>query len=573
MDENDLDLDALGELDEAAILKLVDSAPEAEKIDSHGVKKLIANFEKAFTENSKMREKHANDQQKFFESEWELDRNLKALQAIATAPEHYIELLRNGTHDSILSLLSHDNPDIAIGAIDLLRDFLASDESEAIGTEEGGMEEEDIEIQKELVTQTIHVFTSQLLSLSLPSMLETCLARFNESIPEEKQGVYNTLELLESLLEIAGPETCEFVVEKTKIVRWLLDRIMSDKFGAFDDVKLYSSEVLCIMAQTSSAVQSHIGSVKGIDTLLQILSKYRKANPTVAEEEEMVENICNTLCVACTPSENRQLFLKSEGLDLIRLLIKSKLYVQRAAAKVLSFIITNDVQASAQWLDIGGLGTLFTAFMHQSKVAKADGEKQKRKKHSVLDDEEHIVSTLAALLTNFKDAIQEAQSKISEDNVAESMALSAESDKYSAYIERIVVKFAENNCEKLERLVALHGKYFERMRKIDEKLREEDDEDVARDDLDEDNLYEDRLEAGLFTLQLLDYVLVFVSNTIPALKERAGKYLADSQSSWSDVKSVLLEYAVRAAGENEEDPEAATGETAYIRGLAESVQV
>lgn len=578
LDENDVDLEALGDLDEEAILKLVESAPEVEKIDSQGVKRLIANFEKAFTQNTKMREKYADDPTQFLESEMELDSNLKAMQAIATAPEHYIELLRHGTHDSIISLLSHDNPDIAIGAIDLLRDFMASDESEAIGTGEEELDEEEIALKKELVAETIRVFTTQFLELGLLPLLGSCILRFNEGVPEEKQGVYNTLELLESLLEIAGEETSQQLVEKTTIIKWLVDRISSDKFGSFDDVKLYSSEILCILAQTSSLVQSHIGKVNGIEILLQTLYKYRKEDPKVAEEEEMVENICNTLCVVCAPPENRALFIKSEGLDLVRLLIKSKRYVQRGAAKVLSFIITNDVQASSQWLDIGGLGTLFTALLHHSKIASTDNDKKKRKKHSVLDDEEHIVSTLAALLTNFKDAVQDAQSKIGDKEVGETAddatkLLMAEVDKYSAYIERIVVKFAENNCEKLERLVALHGKYFERMRKIDERLREEDDEDVAHDELDEDNIYEDRLEAGLFTLQLLDYILVFVCNSLPALKQRATKYLEASQSSWADVKSVLLEYAVRAASENEEDPENATGETAYIRGLAESVPV
>lgn len=579
MDENDIDLDALGDLDEEAILKLVDSAPEAEKIDSQGVKRLIVNFEKSFTENTKMRAKHADDAQQFFESEIELDRNLKAMQAIATAPEHYIELLRNGTHDSILNLLSHDNSDIAIGAIDLLRDFLATDESETVGIDDEGLDEDDIALQKEVITQTIRVFTTQLLSLGLLPMLESCMSRFKEDIPEEKQGVYDTLELLESLLEIVPSDTAQLIVENTKIIKWLLDRISSDKFGVFDDVKLYSSEILCIMAQTTPLVQVHIGTINGIVTMLEILSKYRKDDPKVAEEEEMVENICNTLCVACTPAENRASFLKSEGLDLIRLLIKSKRYVQRGAAKVLSFIITNDVQASSQWLDIGGLGTLFTAFMHQSKAnSKNDDKKKKRKKHSVLDDEEHIVSTLAALLTNFKDAVQDTQRKIEEivgagSDIEKMQPLVADVDRYSGYIERIVVKFAETNCEKLERLVALHAKYFERMRIIDEKLRTEDDEDVARDDLDEDNIYEDRLEAGLFTLQLLDYILVFVSNSMPALKERATKYLQANNGNWSDVKGVLLEYAVRAASENEEDPDNATGETAYIRGLAESVEL
>lgn len=587
----ELDMDLLGELDEDAIAKLVDAAPEAEKIDSAGVKRLIVNFEKAFTENTKMREKYADDPQKFVESEWQLDRSLRDMQAIATAPEHYIELLRNGTHESVLNLLTHDNTDIVIGAVDLLRDFLAADdgdggESSGSGGIEGFSGEEDKAIHRELVAQTIQVFCGQLLKMDLIPLLSSAVMRFNESIPEEKQGVYDCLELFENLFEIAVDASSALILEKTKFVKWLLDRISSDKFGAFDDVKLYASEVLCIMAQSSETVQQQIGKDNGIDSLLQTLSKYRKVDPSVAEEEEMLENICNVLCVTCTHAQNRTLFLKSEGLELVKLLLKSNRYCKRGAAKILNFYLTNDAAASAHWMDIGGLGTLFSAFMHQSKVddiqKMQSSKKKKKKKHSIFDDEEHVVSTIAALLTNFKDAVQSLQQQLTtgeegasnfEDSKKQNSELEASLEKNSGYIERIVVKFAESNCEKLERLVKLHCKYLARMKQIDAKLAAEDDEDLGRDEDDDDQVYEDRLEAGLFTLQLLDYILVFVSNSMPALKVRATKYLKEQGGTWQDIKQVLLEYAVRAANENEEDPENATGETAYIKGLANSVEV
>lgn len=576
LDENELDLDLLDDLDEEAIAKLVESAPEAEKIDSAGVKRLMANFEKAFTENTKMREKYAEDPTQFLESEMALDQSLKDMQAIATAPEHYIELLKHGTHDSILSLLAHDNPDISIGAIDLLRDLLGADVFEAAGLEDEEQDEDDIAIHQELVTETIRVFTSQLLTLGLFPLLESCLNRFDENVPEEKQGVYNTLDLMENLLENALSECTQIILEKTQLIKWLLNRISSDKFGAFDDVKLYASEILCILAQSPDPeAQKRIGSDGGIELLLKTLSKYRKEDPSVAEEEEVVENICNILCV--TAPENESLFMKNEGLDLMRILIKSNKYVKRGAVKIASFFVTNNLSASAHWMDIGGLGTLFSAFMHQSKVKESSKKAKKKKKHSVLDDEENIISMLAALFTNFKSAIQDAQSKLSDGSEApstdEQVVAQATVDKYSAYIERLVLKFAENNAEKLERLVALHGKYFERMNLIDAKLAREDDEDRAMDEQDEEMRYKDRLEAGLFTLQLLDYILVFVTNSMPVLKSRAQQCLQQVQSSWADVKSVLLEFSVRAAVENGDDPDNPTGEALYLLGLVNSISL
>jgi len=593
-DVEDLDMELLGELDEEAIAKLVEAAPEAEKIDSVGVKRLIVAFEKAFTENTKMREKFADSPEKFVDSEWQLARCLRDMQAIATAPEHYIELLRHGTHDSILSLLTHDNTDIVIGAIDLLRDFLAADDGDGSENADlGDLESaEDKLIRRDLVTQTVLVFSGQLLKLDLIPLLSSAILRFNENISEEKQGVYDCLELVENLFEIAVDQCSQLILEKTKFVKWLLERISSDKFGAFDDVKLYASEILCIMAQSSEPVQQQIGKDNGIDSLLQTLSKYRKEDPKVAEEEEMLENICNVLCVTCTHPDNRSLFLNSEGLELLKLLIKSHRYCKRGASKILTFYLTNDVKASGHWMDIGGLGTLFSAFMHQSKVDESSEKEQvnhrkkkKKKKHSVFDDEEHIVSTMAALLTNFKDAVQSSQQQLlrleeergspngEEEAPKNGAQLEASLEKNSSYIERIVVKFSENHCEKLERLVKLHGKYLERMKRIDAKMMDEDDEDKGRDEVDEDQIYEDRLEAGLFTLQLIDYMLVFVTNSLPPLKTRATKYIKEQGGSWQDIKQVLLEYAVRAANENDEDPENASGETAYIRGLADSIDL
>jgi beta-catenin-like protein 1 len=583
----------LGELDEAAIAKLVEAAPEVEKIDTSGVKRLVLNFESAYTENTKLREKYADQYEKFVESEMKLHKAIRDMQAIATAPEHYIELLRNGTHDSLLSLLSHDNTDIAIDVIDLLRDFLAGDDDDG-GVVTGinadiGDQDEDKLVQRELVVQTIRVFTSQLLKLDLLPHLASCLLRLDENVAEEKQGVYNVCELLENLVEIASEETCQLILEKTKLVKFLVERVASDVYGSFDDVKLYASEILCILAQSSAGIQAQIGKEKGIDLLLQTLSKYRKEDPKVGEEEEMVENICNTLCVSATHADNRAIFLQCEGLELLKLLIKSSKYCKRGAVKILSFFITGgDLQASSRWMDIGGLGTLFSAFKHSSSASNSKNIKKKAKRNQrgeEFEDEEHIISTLAALLTNFKDGIQSAQSKLdssddhnsttssSDPNTTSSEAIHLAS-KYANYIERIVMKFAENNFEKLDRLIQCHAKYLTRMSQIDAKMMKDDNEDEARDEDDEDQLYQDRLEAGLFTLQLTDYILVFVSNSLPIIKQRATKLLDQSGSNWTDVKAVLLEYAVRSALElngTDEDPALVSGEPAYIRGLAESI--
>lgn len=51
----------------------------------------------------------------------------------------------------------------------------------------------------------------------------------------------------------------------------------------------------------------------------------------------------------------------------------------------------------------------------------------------------------------------------------------------------------------------LHFKYFDKVRNIDQQRSVEEDEE------DEDEVYLKRLEGGLFTLQLIDYIILEVS--------------------------------------------------------------
>ena len=67
---------------------------------------------------------------------------------------------------------------------------------------------------------------------------------------------------------------------------------------------------------------------------------------------------------------------------------------------------------------------------------------------------------------------------------------------------RLLVKFTESDHEKVDRLMELHFKYFDKVRSIDQQRSVEEDED---------EVYLKRLEGGLFTLQLIDYIILEVS--------------------------------------------------------------
>lgn len=52
------------------------------------------------------------------------------------------------------------------------------------------------------------------------------------------------------------------------------------------------------------------------------LQRFKKRDPEGADEEEFVNNVVNTLCSSLLLPENQGLFIASEGLELMLILIK-----------------------------------------------------------------------------------------------------------------------------------------------------------------------------------------------------------------------------------------------------------
>lgn len=68
-------------------------------------------------------------------------------------------------------------------------------------------------------------------------------------------------------------------------------------------------------------------------------------------------------------------------------------------------------------------------------------------------------------------------------------------------LNRLLSKFTENELEKVDRLVDLHVKYSLLVRTFEEEHKEEG--------VDEETKYLDKLDAGFFTLQLVDLTVAF----------------------------------------------------------------
>lgn len=160
------------------------------------------------------------------------------------------------------------------------------------------------------------------------------------------------LAIFENLLEFR-PDLCPDA-GKQGLMQWLLRRIKAK--APFDANKLYASELLSILLQSTPENRLLLGELDGIDVLLQQLAVciiltflslylifltdschfqyYKRHDPQTAEEQEMMENLFNVLCSSLMATVNRDRFLRGEGLQLMNLMLREKKMSRNGSLKV-----------------------------------------------------------------------------------------------------------------------------------------------------------------------------------------------------------------------------------------------
>lgn len=207
------------------------------------------------------------------------------------------------------------------------------------------------------------------------ALLVQNLERLDESVKEEADGVHNTLAIVENMAEFR-PEMCTEAAQQG-LLQWLLKRLKAKM--PFDANKLYCSEVLAILLQDNDENRELLGELDGIDVLLQQLSVFKRHNPSTAEEQEMMENLFDSLCSCLMLSSNRERFLKGEGLQLMNLMLREKKISRSSALKVLdhAMIGPEGTDNCHKFVDILGLRTIFPLFMKSPRKIKKVGTTEK----------------------------------------------------------------------------------------------------------------------------------------------------------------------------------------------------
>ncbi|MQM04263.1 hypothetical protein Taro_037071 [Colocasia esculenta] len=442
-----------------------------EVLDLRTMKKLVLSFERRLRDNLEARMKHPDQPDKFADSEVELHNEIERLKILAGGPELYPDLVTLNTVSSIVGLLGHENTDIAVDVVGLLMDL----------TDEDVLEDND---------EPARVLVDALVENNVLELLVQNIGRLSEADPDEATAIYKTLATIENMIEVK-PAVAEMVCERTKLLRWLMGRI---KVREFDANKQYASEILAILLQNSSSNQKRLGQMNGVDAVLQAVAMYKSRDPKTFDEEEMLENLFDCLCCLLMPVENKERFIKSEGVELMIIIMKQKKLAYGSAIRVLDFAMTKYSPACERFVDI-------------------PVSKKNRKERYQEELEERLISLLASL---FGGIVRGSRR------------------------DRLLSKFVENEYEKIDRLMEFFMRYADRVKAESERLDRLELEDLEMDD---DERYNKKLEAGLYTLQLIALILGHLwSSEHPGIRARIELLLRQQKLTRQDVKDILQEY-------------------------------
>ncbi|GAA5967955.1 hypothetical protein JCM8115_006583 [Rhodotorula mucilaginosa] len=508
-----------------------------EDLTPQSVRKQLLALEKAVNKNRDLRTKYPTEPEKFVDSEFNLLETLRALFLLATKPAlTYPLLLENSTPNTLADLLSHENIDVPVAVIEVLEELLDPEDLEDDAQDDGDDDQGDGDAT-EKKREALKALLDGLVEAGVVDLVVAQLQRLNEEDEGERTGLFHTLGLIENLVTLSPPIASPFLSPKSPFLSFLVERLSQDKRPAeYDQNRYYAAEMLALVLSLPpelvdgvNEARQRVGTEGWVDALLKVVSVYRKRDPHSADEIEFMENVFDALCSclsspipaaaasskpsssAATPAHHavKSAFLEGEGVELLVLMLKAKNLSRSRAIKTLDHALQGREGAPLceRFVESLGLKTLFSIFMGR-------GDDKKKKKGggaggTTHEDVEHILAIVSSLFTSLP------------------------SDSPPRM--RLLAKFVESDYEKVDRLLEIREDLEARIAKgIDPALARE---------MDEDELYLEKLENGLFALQLADYVAAWVCMEDDGARDHVKMLLSRRDQSLNDIVAVLDEYA------------------------------
>lgn len=406
----------------------------------------------------------------------------------------YPHLATSETIPIFLSLIQHQNGDIAADMIDILSQLTEADAVE-------NYEEE------------ARVLIGALVDNGLMEVLIEALAKMDESNEEEAKAVYNILSVIENCIDVM-PDVASTVAETTGMLEWLNGRV--GPTFIVDSNTQYASEILAVLLQSGGEkARLKFGELGGVDTALRSIAPYRSKATQTPEEEEFVENVFDILCAVLMEDAGKRSFLDNEGIELMVLMLKGRTLSRTAALKCLDFATTKFIEACERCVKKGILPLLFGICMGKLKILQ--GDKKKIKRHLEVYEEEEEVRCVSIIANLF-------------------ICLEDESSR-----DRLLAKFVESEYEKCDRVIEIMIKYAARVSSEEHRIESL----FGEDDVDKDEMLLARMDAGLYTLQQCALIVAELWATKDyGLRKRILMLLHQYECTLSFIKGLLDEYLI-----------------------------
>ncbi|KAI3381239.1 hypothetical protein SNEBB_002071 [Seison nebaliae] len=428
------------------------------ELTEHGARRLLSLVKNRTDKNECERMKYAEEPKKFMKSEIELHEAIQQLNQFSMIPKK-LELFDEMKEETkiILNLIQHPNIDISIALLQVLIELTSEiDLNEKIEEyEETDNYLEEIRHQNDFMKKFALILIDQFDFLQLLFQSILSLQRSMSQIELDDSSILIfILNLLENFSDLLYSEesddTNHILLRQLKnkpnctsnLIQWILHLIRHRIKTTNDksvELKSYAIELLADFSRGRECIMKFIGESHGIDTILRQLNIYKRSNPQTSTEYEMMENMFGVLSQILIVESNKEIFLKDEGVQLMILIWEGVHLAYSGSCRVLDYLFdgpsTNGVipQLIVQFISSGGLRSLFPIFMerlyHSKKmnvIYRIDDERKKV--------EQHCINILVSLFRHTE----------------------AKTD----YRSRILGKFLEHSCERIQRIFELFEKYL-----------------------------------------------------------------------------------------------------------------
>jgi len=432
--------------------------------------------------NIELREKYVDEPLKFMGSEEELDTAIKSLSVLSNAPKLLALFIKSGSTETLMSLVAHENTDIADEAIKVT--------SELLDIEDSDLSEEDAE---DITNFGHYLVTSQNLGSVIVSFLQQKLM-LDEL---DTEAVADALRIIENLIAFEESDLFAKAFLQTDLVSWLI--------GSLNDSRHVPTAIRNNCAELLASILVHFPVAfsqdmakdsSNIDRLLQAIATIRgKKIKKNSDEEGFFKDMFDILRISVRNDEANAQFLNNEGIDLMLILIKDAQHnwIVEEALKVLIETLkgTDRLESALTFIKSGGLKHLFKVFHSES----SSNSKKKKKSETTLRQELGV--QIVALLLRW---------------------LPLDSDERK----RVIKKFVVNNFEKLHQFLQIRDELKESVAAEEARQRQErdednDDEDDLRHFANEIELEEQLSRAGKDQLQVVNVILAWLLVEYPEL--------------------------------------------------------